>query len=936
LSVLSISKPLSVAAAEDYYDAQYSNGRENYYAEEENVTGLYFGELAEEMGLSGDVGREEFQRLIRGQNPHTGEQIIKHVPSKTYNNKFGKQITTATHRAGWDLTFNAPKSISLAAGPGGDKRIPAAVMEAARETLQAIEPYVMAKSGNDPASVTGKMIACLFQHDSARPDRTAKYAAPHQHIHAFVSNMTMLPDGTFRALETSELFKSQRYATSLWWTKLVEKLSALGYEFEMNLRTGAPEIKGFSQEYLEASSTRRREILEREQEIKQRLEAEGHTVKEGAGLRQAAAKMDRQGKKYDQEEMRARHLDLDALHDDQARNVVEQALLRGPRKWSAEEVRKRAQEAVTFARDHAMEREAVTDNRQIMTQALRRNMTLTTLDALNAEIEGREAAGEFVVIERGRWREMTTQRMLDLEQENIRTALEGKGTQEQIVDRADLGATIDSIEARQGKTLNESQRRAVEEILTSRDQILGLQGRAGTGKTTTLSVLKDALQERGYFVHGLAPLTRAAKLLEESGIHTTTLQKFLCARDEVGQTARYFVLDESSLTDTVNMREFFDRLGSTDRVLLVGDDRQHQAINAGAPFEQLIKAGMEKSTLDQIVRQKDPGLRQVVEKLAAGQTKDAVAMLISQGRVTEVENDLDRLKAVANDYCSGGNPIVICPRNVERSATNTLIHLKLQYSGAISREDHHTAIYVNRDITGAERTFAAAYQLDDIVRYSKGNKRIKAGEYWRVVDRDYEGNLLTVQSEDGREETYNPKRLKGVSVYREDSRLFAQGDRIQFRAPLHEKQVATNELGTIKRIEENHWTVKLDSGREIDLDIESYRHIDHGYAVTSISSQGQTAYRGIINADTNESALLLNKRTAYVASSRAMHDAHIYTNSIAELPEAFDRNQDNEIAQDALKQARDYQSNEASQQQRQIEPDRERIIPRGSEYGVSM
>jgi len=534
--VLSISKPLSVAAAEDYYDAQYSNGRENYYTEEEKVTGLYFGELAEEMGLSGDVGREEFQRLIRGQNPYTGEQIIKHVPSKTYANKFGKQITTTTHRAGWDLTFNTPKSISLAAGPGGDKRIPAAVMEAARETLQAIEPYVMAKNGDDPAVVTGKMIACLFQHDSARPDRSSKYAAPHRHVHAFVSNMTRLPDGTFRALETSELFKSQRYATSVWWMKLVEKLSALGYEFEMNLRTGAPEIKGFSQAYLEASSTRRREILEREQEIKQRLEAEGHTVKEGAGLRQAAAKMDRQGKKYDAEEMRARHLELDALHGDEAQNAVEQALRRGPKQWSAEEVRKRAQEAVTFARDHTMEREAVTDEREIMAQAMRRNMTLTTLDALNAEVERREAAGEFVVIERGRWREMTTQRMLDLEQENIRTTLEGRGTQEEIVDRADLGATIDRIEARQGKTLNESQRRAVDEILTSRDQVRGLQGRAGTGKTTTLSVLKDALEEKGYSVHGLAPLTRAAKLLEESGIHTTTLQKFLCSRDEAEQT----------------------------------------------------------------------------------------------------------------------------------------------------------------------------------------------------------------------------------------------------------------------------------------------------------------------------------------------------------------------------------------------------------------
>ncbi len=935
--MLSISKALSVAAAEDYYDEQYSNGRENYYTEGDKVTGAYFSGLAEEIGLSGDVSREEFQRLIRGQDPLTGGQIIKHVPSKTYDNKFGKQITTATHRAGWDLTFNAPKSISLAAGPGGDKRILPAVMDAARETLQAIEPYIMAKNGNDPAIVTGKMIACFFQHDSARPDRENGYAAPHQHVHAFVVNMTRLNDGTFRALETPELFRSQQYATSLFRTKLVEKLSALGYEFEMNLRTGAPEIKGFSQEYLEASSPRRREILEREQEIKQRLEAEGHTVKEGAGLRQAAAKMDRESKHYDREKMRARALELDAGHRNEARNATAQALERGPRQWVAEDVRKRAQEAVTFARDHAMEREAVTDYRRVIDQALRRNMTFITLDAVGKEIERREANGEFVKIERGPWPEMTTRRMLDLEESNIRKVLGGKGTQRRIFEEGQVGGVIDGIEARQGKTLNESQRKAVEEILTSCDQVRGLQGRAGTGKTTTLSVVKDALEEAGYSVRGLAPLTRAAKLLAESGIQTTTLQGFLASKDE-GGAERYFVLDESSLTDTVNMDGFLERLRPTDRVLLVGDDRQHKPINAGAPFEQVIEAGMETSTLSQIVRQKDPALRAVVEKLAAGETREAVAMLIDQGRVIEVEDDLDRMKAIADDYCSGDNPIVISPKNNERVAINTLIHLQLQYEERISPEDHQAWIYVNRDITGAQRTFAGAYQLGDVVRYTKGSEvyKPKPGEYWRVIDQDYERNLLTVRADDGREETYDPKRLSGVSVYRTDTRLFAEGDRIQFRAPLREQQVATNELGTIKRIEEKRWRVELDGGREVVVDLDSYRHFDHGYAVTSISSQGQTAYRSIMNANTNESAFTLNKDTAYVANSRAVHDARIYTNSIAELPDALDREQDRPTAQEAVEQARAQQGREETTQGRGMEVDRKQITPQAHDYGISM
>lgn len=935
--MLSISKALSVAAAEDYYDEQYSNGRENYYTEEDKVTGVYFGGLAEDIGLSGDVSQEQFQRLIRGQDPLTGGQIIKHVPSKTYDNKFGEQITTATHRAGWDLTFNAPKSISLAAGPGGDKRIPPAVMEAARETLQAIELYVLAKNGNDPAIVTGKMLACLFQHDSARPDRETGYAAPHQHIHAFVVNMTRLNDGTFRALETPELFRSQQYATSVFRTKLVEKLSALGYEFEMNLRTGAPEIKGFSQEYLEASSPRRREILEREQEIKQRLEAEGHTVKEGAGLRQAAAKIDRKSKHYDREEMRVRALEFDADHGNEAQNATAEALGRGPRQWAAEDVRKRAQEAVTFARDHAIEKDAVTDYRKVMAQALRRNMTFVTLDAVGKEIERREESGEFVRIERGPWPEMTTRRMLDLEESNIRKALEGKGTQRRIFEDGQVGGVIDRIEARQGKTLNESQRQAVEEILTSRDQIIGLQGRAGTGKTTTLSVVKDALEEAGYSVRGLAPLTRAVKLLAESGINTTTLQGFLSSRDE-GGAERYFVLDESSLTDTVNMDGFFQRLGPTDRILLVGDDRQHKPINAGTPFQQVIESGMKTATLSQIVRQKDPELRAVVEKLAAGEAREAVAMLLDQGRVIEVEDDLDRMKAIAEDYCSGDNPIVISPKNHERVAINTLIHLQLQQEERIGREDHETAIYIVRDISGAERTFAGACQPDDIVRYTKGSKLhgIKPGEYWRVIDQDYERNLLTVQADDGRKETYDPKRLSGVSVYRTETRLFAEGDRIQFRAPLREQEVATNELGTIKRIEEKRWTVELDGGREVVVDLNSYRHFDHGYAVTSISSQGQTAYRSIMNANTNESAFTLNKDTAYVANSRAVHDARIYTNSIAELPAAFDREQGKETAQEAVEQTRAQQGREDVAQAQVMEGDRKQIVSQVIDYGISM
>src|SRR6185503_18508012 len=165
---------------------------------------------------------------------------------------------------------------------------------------------------------------------------------------------------------------------------------------------------------------------------------------------------------------------------------------------------------------------------------------------------------------------------------------------------------------------------------------------------------------------------------------------------------------------------------------------------------------------------------------------------------------------------------------------------------------------------------------------------------------------LTVRFENGRELTYNPQRLSGVSVYREAERDFAEGDRIQFRAPFTEKRIANGELATIAKIGDEELTVKLDSGREVSFEKDHFRHIDHGYAVTSHSSQGTTVDRVLINADTSESRVLLNDRMGYVAVSRAREDAIIYTNSIEELRGALDRRVDKEMAVEAVREAEQH------------------------------
>ena len=125
----------------------------------------------------------------------------------------------------------------------------------------------------------------------------------------------------------------------------------------------------------------------------------------------------------------------------------------------------------------------------------------------------------------------------------------------------------------------------------------------------------------------------------------------------------------------------------------------------------------------------------------------------------------------------------------------------------------------------------------------------------------------------------------GVSIYREQQKVFSIGDRVQFTAPNQELKIANRELGTVKKIAQGGaMRLKLDSGRSVDFDSQRFPHLDHGYAVTSYSSQGQTAERVLIHIDTELGARdLLNNRMAYVAVSRGQWDAQIFANDREKL-----------------------------------------------------
>src|SRR5579864_2867525 len=535
--MLTISKPLSASQARTYHEREFASEKQNYWSRDQQGHSEWQGKLAEQWKLAGFVEAETFARLSEGQHPHTAEQLVRHQVSRTYEGKFGKEVTSAEHRAGWDATFSAPKSVSLTALVGGDERVREAHRESVRTALRELERYTQARIGNvHVPETTGKFIAATFEHDTARP--VDGYAAPQLHTHAVIFNVTEQAKRTTRSLQPHELFVSQRYVTAVYRSELAMRLQILGYELERG-KYGQPEIRGYTKEYLEASSPRR-------EQIKDHLREQGI---DGAAAAQIAAHHTRDRKELlSPGEVLQRHRVLAAQYGHQADRVVAQARQHG--QYQTPEPEMQAKQAVTWARDHVFERSAVQDRRAILERALVRGMGETTYAQVRREFERRIEAGEFREVSQvGAGRQYTTAVMVRMEREIVDRMQEGN--RRDYSDPMLVSPQVRIATEDRHPELNASQRQAVDETFLSREKVVGLDGIAGAGKTTTLSVIREGAEAEGYRVEGFAPTSRAAQKLGEAGLETSTLQKHL-VRGQQPDTAekRLYVLDESSLAST--------------------------------------------------------------------------------------------------------------------------------------------------------------------------------------------------------------------------------------------------------------------------------------------------------------------------------------------------------------------------------------------------
>src|ERR1700727_728359 len=449
--MLTISKPLSSSQAQTYHAKEFMSAEQNYWKQGDIILGEWQGRMAEHHGLAGGIDAEHFARLSEGQHPLTGEQLVRHRNGQEYTTAEGVTVKPVEHRAGWDATFSAPKSVSLTALVGGDDRVREAHRQAVTIALTELERYTQARiGGNNPAETTGKFIVAKFEHDTARP--VDGYAAPQLHTHAVVFNVTKRDNGQPRAIQPQSLFASQQFATAIYQSELTYKLRELGYEITTG-RSGAPEIKGYTQEYLDASSPR-------SQQIREYLERTGRFGKEAAEI---AAHSTRDRKEmHSPGEVMAAHRKLAADFGNRSDAVVRAARERGRHQEKPVNSLDRVRESLTFSRDKNFEREAVVDERALIRDGLRRGMGEITHVQVRAHLETRLVSGEFQIVARPHsipGRQFTTAKTIEAEHEILRRMREGQNHIEPVLPRQHAIAVAD-----RHPLLNWAQKSVVEDV----------------------------------------------------------------------------------------------------------------------------------------------------------------------------------------------------------------------------------------------------------------------------------------------------------------------------------------------------------------------------------------------------------------------------------------------------------------------------------------
>jgi conjugative relaxase-like TrwC/TraI family protein len=910
--MISISNIKSAGKATHYYE------KDDYYAKDdpEHKNGsLWHGKGASLLGLSSEVEKEDFQAILSG---------------KLKNNvELGrKENDELIHAPGIDLTFSAPKSVSIMAEVHGDNRIYEAQKEAVLRTLDYIEKNLVQTRKMENGALVNEQVDNIlvgaFRH------HTSRNLDPQLHTHCVIANAVQRSDGQWRSAFFGKVFDNKLFLGQIYRSELAYQLDKMGYELKIK-ENGLFELKNIPDSLIKAFSSRSKDIasaLEGYENVDAKLKARV-TLQTRENKQEVSHEILQQ--KW-QQTVRTHTTQIDTVHEakhEGIRNYLEN-------KWEAfrdkfdisrifkvghveqsnEPMKSIEERAIEYAVAHLSERQSVWEERDLLGVAMIYTTGKTNLENLTAALQNVKAAGSILPgVDKDFERPLTTKATLEKELDTIAMMKAGLGISQSI-----CGAhKVDGYLWDTG--LNQGQQDAAKLILTSKDRVVGIQGYAGVGKTYMLQHVREVAQESGYRLIGLAPSSAAAITLEkEAGIASQTMHKFLFkynglihdrGTEEGRVTMRkdmkntLVIVDESSLASTGQMNALLKVSKALDfKVVLVGDTKQLNAVEAGKPFYQLQKAGMHIAIMGEIKRQKDQTLKSAVYDAINGEIKQAFSKL--KNSIIEPSIKFDNIAGARNCLASLAadkwlslsneerrNTLLTAPSHIIREAINKEIRESLKSEGVLQGKTLKLSVLASKDLTMAQKAYAANYEVGDIVLFNRpyNSLNIKQGEYLSVTE--VKDKVVVLKKENGYITSFEPGKLAGnrkgaVDVFKSKNLEVQAGDLIRWtRNSSGSTEIVNSKIAAITSITDKAITIKSVSGQiTLNLNDNNLKHIDHGYALTVHAAQGAT-YDRVIGVLESSHPNLTTQKGFYVTISRAKHSATLITDDKTKLQETL-------------------------------------------------
>ena len=752
--------------------------------------------------------------------------------------------------------------------------------------------------------VADGLVAAGFRH------LTSRNQDPQLHTHCILVNMTRNRAGEWRSVEPTEIRRNVKLIGAYYRQELARRLIALGFRIETTMIGGVPgfEIAGYPREMLDTFSTRRREIL---------AWLDAHGLPYSAALTQQAALITRK-RKVDKDldtlkaEWKARAEGI--AHDRslarqgraQDRRRSRQTSRGRPYVRTEQELRPEppglsVREVVWRAVEHLAERASVFRESDIRAIALSHAPGRHELGEIDAAVTGLLADGHLVEARVRSGRSFVTADALRFEREIMARMRDGIGAAEALTEEARVSEHLD------GTTLTEGQREAVRTILLSHDRIVAVQGVAGSGKTTMLREVLDLIGERKAIL--LAPSAAAARVLaDETGARVRTVQWFLTRYGDLGNVAKMaiarrehegsvLVLDESSMTSTAQMQllmRISERLRAA-RLVLVGDRGQLRAVGAGEPFRALQDAGIAMAEMDEILRQRDPGLKRAVKALQQGRAAEAVREF---GEVREVPHEELGAEAarlwLALDEEQRAGTAILAPTHFIRAEIHRVVREGLAREGVLHGRELEIERYVNRHLTAAQRADVRHHEPGDFVIFHSRVPPLRVGEGDACRIARAEDGFVFLDHPSGRAVRIRPGdswvRYR-FGIYETARIRIRAGDRVRWTRNDKRRGLLNGGEAVVLGIDSRRVRFDLGGGRPLSLahDDPQLRHIDYAWSTTVQAAQGMTRDGAIGVLDTGHGRLT-GQAGLYVEASRARDRFVLVTDNRETLEEALEDN----------------------------------------------